>query len=281
MPAVRRKWCTIHEVATDRSTTSGLVGTEVVVSVPDTPGPSVVRRAAGSSRVVARPRLIWLEDVCFFPDRLVGTVMAPRDPAVTSKTGWAEAQLGPTGFRRPCTGAPLRTAKYALVRSGNVAAFGMRDGEPVHSLAEAEKAHAPRDLLVYGPTRKQYEGEMGGTNYEIATPKATAAAIHWVLHQHPGAVIVDGSDDWYSPAYVRPELLCQRYAVRPVALWHTGKSGLTPSGVVLDPRAYDLFRRRYERQWGFGPERCPGPPPGIGRPPCGCWEGEGLRVYRF
>jgi hypothetical protein len=270
-------------VARHRSALTDLEGSQVVVEVPPVPGPSAVREAKAGprSRVVARPRLVWLEDVSFFPGAVIGRVIAPRDPSVTSKSGWSDVAVTPDGFCRPCTGARLRTAKYALVRSGKIAAFGMRDGDPVRSLAEAENAHAPRDLLVYGPAREAYEGDMGGTNFEIATPQATAAAIHWVLGQHPGAVIIDGSDDWYSPAYVRPEVLCRRYGLRPVALWHTGKSGLTPSGVVLDPGSYEQFRRRYSRQWGFGPERCPGPPPGIGRPPCGCWEGEGLRVYRF
>jgi hypothetical protein len=93
-------------------------------------------------------------------------------------------------------------------------------------------------------------------------------------------VIVDGTDDWDAPMAVRPEQLVCQYEIQPLAWWHTGKSGQARSGVVLSDRDYAELRRRYAQEYGVDLESDPRfSAPGVARPECGCWNGEGIRVY--
>jgi hypothetical protein len=254
-------------------------------------------KATSSSKVLAYVDEIWLEDVSFFvsPSGLrsiqqsgartvccfvVGTVIGSRSSGATKKHGWSPVRLDVFDhgcFYRVRDGACVRTAKYARLRNRTIEAFGSRKGQPVGSLREFNPA--PAELPTYGPRRRTWRGEMDGLNYEPATAEATVEAIRWVHRQHPGAIIVDGSDDWDAPVQVRPEQFVHELGVRPLAWWHTGISGQCRSGVVLAPAEYERLARSYRRRFGCSVEACGYKPPSLTKPECGCWGGEGLRIY--
>jgi hypothetical protein len=261
---------------------------------------SIRAKPSSGSKVLGYVPEVWLEDVSFFVrpagvERIqesgvrnvccyvVGTVISARSPKVTKKNGWSTVRLDAFGdgcFYRATTGSCVRAAKYARVRDRKIEAFGVRNGEPVTSQRELSRVENPA-LAVLGPERQVWTGEMGGTNYKVASAAETARAIHWALREHPGAVIVDGSDDWNAPDHARPALLVRRYGIAPLAWWHTGTSGQEHTGVILSASQWAAFRRAYTREWGFPPDNCPAGPPPLKRPECGCYSGEGLAIYRF
>lgn len=268
----------------DVSTAAALrLGEAVVV----TPGERDFVVCAPSGASFGRAREIWLENVGFLvrgDEKVVlGTVIATRPAKVARKNGWSAIRADGQGgcFYRATTGVCARAALFARLVDGRIDAFGITDGDPMTSARDMETVRPARDLPVYGPQRKSWRGDMGGLNYQIASGPATLDAIRRVLERHPGHVIVDGSDDWNAPVHCRPELLAFRYGTRPVAWWHAGASGQTVSGALFDAAAWARFRRAFAAEWGFSPERCPWQPVGPERPPCGCYRGEGLAVYRF
>lgn len=252
-----------------------------------TPGERDFAVHAPSGASFGRTREIWLENVGFLVRErekvVLGTVIATRPAKVARKNGWSTIRVDGRGgcFYRATTGVCARAALYARLVDGRIEAFGIVDGDPMHSAREMETVRRARDLPIYGPQRKIWRGEMGGKNYEIATGPATLDAIRGLLERYPGHIIVDGSDDWNAPVHCRPELLTARYGTRPVAWWHAGASGQAVSGALFDAAAWSRFRRAFAAEWGFTPERCPWQPVAPQRPACGCYRGEGLAVYRF
>jgi len=228
---------------------------------------------------VEQIRRTGVRTVCAF---VVGTVLEDRPARVSRKRGWSpirfDADAG--GFIRARGGSLVRTARYAHLGERSMSAMGAANGEPFTSQRELAKNPGPVPPRVYGPVRESYRGELGGLNFQPATFTETARAISAVLDQHPGCVIVDGSDDWDAPEHVQiHELLCD-WGIRPVAWWHTGVSGATPSGAVLTPEQYEAFAAMYVARYGARPEfgrpgDRPFPPE---RPSCGCYGGEGLLV---
>lgn len=235
---------------------------------------------------IARVREIWLEDVAFtsHPYLVVGTVLSPRPAKVGHKNGWSQLRVDDTPIGcvyRPSTGTCVRTATFAWVRAeGGLRAFGVQYGDPFAQPMLAVAASKPSDgLPIYGPARKTWRGEMGGLNYDIAPADDVLAAVRDALGRHRGAVLVDGSDDWNAPVHARPQVLLERYGILPLAWWHAGASGQALSGALLSAPAWQRFRFMYMREFGYAPERS-GKPIGPARPSCGCWDGEGLRIYR-
>lgn len=126
------------------------------------------------------------------------------------------------------------------------------------------------------PERETWRGSMGGLNYREATPEATRAAMEHAWSRWPGAVIIDGTDDWEAPEWARPELWPEQMGARPLAFWHTGASGQSLSGLVLRPAEWRRVQAVFLRRFG---QRVP-----VSQLPkvatkCGCWDGEGVRVY--
>jgi hypothetical protein len=254
-------------------------------------------RPTSSSKVLAYVDEIWLEDVSFFVspgglDRIqktgsrtvccfvAGTAIGSRSAGATKKHGWGDVRLDV--FDRGCfyrvrDDACVRTAKYARLRNRKIEAFGSRRGDPVGSLREVNPG--PVDLPTYGPQRGTWRGEMDGLNFEVASAGATVEAIRWVHSVHPRGIIVDGSDDWDAPLAVRPEALVAEFGAHPLAWWHTGTSGQCRSGVVLAPEEYARFSAAYRARFRCDMEACGYAAPALTKPECGCWQGEGLRVY--
>lgn len=220
---------------------------------------------------------IWLKEAEFTATEVeclvVGVQVCPPAADVVGRTGWEDVELDadPSGcFYLKASGACVRRAVFARLKGASIQVFG------------AQK-RTPRDLRLptYGPRRQAWRGDMGGVNFEPATLSATLEAVRYTLEQHTCAVIVDGTDDWNAPDYVRPEVLVDRYGIVPLAWWHTGLSGQTRSGVVLTREQYAVLRAEYAVDFGCDLEAIPGlAEPPLTRDRCGCWKGEGLRVFR-
>lgn len=283
-----------------------LEGIEVAVRVTSGSGPPYSLRKVPSfaASVIGRLEQVWLEDAVFFVPGprvktlgaphvsrfVVGFIIRPRPTRVTTKHGWTVVRLDPESggcFQDARTGRCLRGAKYVRLYEGKIAAFGVQPGEAVGDAREwrGTRITPPglAGLPTLGPDRKSWVGEMGGTNFEPATREETLAAIRWALcERFPGAVIVDGSDDWDAPPTVRPELWAREFGLRPLAWWHTGTSGQTKSGLVLRRSQYDELRSLYRAEFGCDLEAIPGcGTPPLTRSSCGCWQGEGVAVYRL
>lgn len=54
-----------------------------------------------------------------------------------------------------------------------------------------------------------------------------------VFAAFPDAAVIDGSDDWYAPDWKRPQVWAERLGIKPLALFHSGVSGITRSGIVV------------------------------------------------
>lgn len=85
----------------------------------------------------------------------------------------------------------------------------------------------------------------GFVNYMGAAPQPDA-----VFRDFPDAVIVDGDDDWFAPKIKRPQVLAEKAGITPLALFHTGISGITRSGVVLSEADYERLREYFTATYG-------------------------------
>ena len=229
---------------------------------------------------------IWLEDVVFVGGGglgfVHGTVIEPRPVSVLRKHGWHTVEIDKVEggcFHLVHSGVCIQMAKYARLKPGKISAFGAVAGTVLEELDELEPV-PDYDIPTYGPPRKQWTGDMGGNNYELATVDDTLAELQRLLRRFPDAVIVDGSDDWDAPDYVRPQVLVARYGITPLAWWHTGRSGQTKSGVILRADDYSRLREAFRDQYGFEIDSIPGTKPvDIARSECGCWRDEGIAIY--
>lgn len=268
--------------------TESLVGRRVVVKLGErlSKGIVILEEPERGTAELARVREVWLGDVAFtsYPYVAVGTVLQPRPAKVGHKNGWAPLRID--GDQTGCvyqasTGTCVRTATFVWLRAeGGLRAFGIHYGDPFPEPRLAAVMPTPSDgAAILGPARRSWRGEMGGLNYDIASADAVLAAVRDALARHPGAVLVDGSDDWNAPVSARPQVLLARYGLAPLAWWHAGASGQALSGALLSPQTWQRFRTAYTREFGYAPERS-SKPIGPARPSCGCWDGEGLRIYR-
>jgi hypothetical protein len=208
---------------------------------------------------------------------VVGTVLAKRPASVTRKRGWYKVRFDP--FKQGCFFDPrndacLRTAKYVRLGDRHVEAFGPKAGENLASLRELNPA-----LTTVAPPRESWRGELGGLNFEPPSARAVARAVEAVQERWPGAVIVDGTDDWEAPRHMRPELWPHDLGIRPLARWHTGASGVSASGLVLGASEFRRLLEAYRRRYGVALQdvagrRSPGSPSA-----CGCWDGRAIRIH--
>jgi hypothetical protein len=223
---------------------------------------------------------IWLRDVELHapqdpraqPFRIVGTTMAPRRRELAKKNGWsrvrADAPVNGGCFFDVKSGECIVVGSFAWIDDGRLMVFG---GLPM----------APPSLqgAVVGPSRRKWTGDLGGTNYEKPDEAELARAVSKTLREYPGHVIVDGTDDWWAPVGLRVATLVDSYGIDPVAWWHTGVSGQTPSGALLTPSDYNRLRSVYRYDFGSDIESVGD----LGRSPnddCGCWSGRGIQIYR-
>lgn len=241
----------------------------VAVHVPPR-GPISVRRIGDGAQFILPE--VWLEDVSFrTPDVVEGTLMRTLEARVRDKNGWERIRMDlVTGgcFHGP-KGECVDKAAFAWVSNDEIQAMGAR---------QSDREAAVHTLPWVTPERRQWHGNLGGLNFDRAPSQDVKSMIDDVLHRHPDVVIVDGSDDWYAPDYVRPVVLVRQTQVHPRAWWHTGTSGQSPSGAIFDKRAYRRFRKAYRKLYGCFPEEVGDAE--AGRVGCRCWKGDGLKIYR-
>lgn len=241
----------------------------VAVEIPPR-GPFSVRRL-GDGATFVLPE-VWLEDVTFGPlGHIEGTLIASRDARVRTKNGWGRIRMDrvASGCFHDSNGSCVDKAAFAWIGADDIEGMGAR--------RQADEASAV-GLPWLGPQRRTWQGDLGGLNFDRPSPEQVQESVSAVLAERPGSVIVDGSDDWDAPDYVRPVVLVQQLGVAPLAWWHTGTSGQSPSGALFDRRSYRRFRRAYRHRFGCYPEQVGDVD--AGRRGCRCWQGNGFRIYR-
>lgn len=102
----------------------------------------------------------------------------------------------------------------------------------------------------YIPSQTQvHVGSSGFTNYWPVGRGSVADLVKDVLTKHPGSVIVNGDDDWFAHESKRPESFLPKLGIHKLALFHTGISGISSSGAVLDRKEFlrleDAYRQKY------------------------------------
>lgn len=241
---------------------------------------------------------LWLTDVSFFvsPSGLrriqktgsrtpccfvVGTVLKSR-PSKPRKSDWTEVRFNPFDpgcFYEVSSGQCVRGAKYVRLEKRTIYAMGVEYGEPVTSTRELNPRTGIDHLRVYNPERSSWQGNMGGENFDPPDEDAVIAELVQVWTDHPGAVVLDGTDDWFAPDMARPELFVELFEIEALALWHTGASGKSSSGIVLTQEQYELLNVRYRQLTGLYVEQVPSQRRQGSPSSCGCWDGSAFRVY--
>lgn len=101
----------------------------------------------------------------------------------------------------------------------------------------------------YLPGGKHTSSSIGAfVNYFGPKPDPKMVLSECEAKHGVGMVIVDGSDDWHSPASTRPQVWVPKDMI--VAYYHSGISGITRSGVVLRASDYDSLRRIHAEKYG-------------------------------
>jgi hypothetical protein len=214
---------------------------------------------------------LWLSGVTFIstrPATLVGTVLRTR-PRQPRSSGWRKLLLQDGAFFDAQTGRPMVGAQYVRLEPKTALLMG-----PIFG-----RRRSRRRLNIYNPARETWIGDMGGINYRRPSPEAIAAKLEHVWRDYPGAVVLDGTDDWFAPESARPELFEDMFGIDVLALWHTGASGKSTSGIVLSSDQYELLNRRYRTRLGHSIEHAPSKKMSGSHSDCGCWDGSAFVVY--
>lgn len=226
---------------------------------------------------------LWLSNARFVVSRglccVVGTVLETR-PKRPRRADWSEVAFdyGLRTFYEMRSYRYVRGARYVRLERGRIYAMGIEYGDPATSV---DQPLTERDgLRVFTPERDRWSGAMGGLNYERPDDEAVARALEDVFAAYPGAVVVDGTDDWFAPELARPELFMDLFEVEALALWHTGASGTSTSGIVLTEAEYERLNERYHDATGTYIEEVRSLRPKGSNSTCGCWDGSAFRVYR-
>ena len=94
-------------------------------------------------------------------------------------------------------------------------------------------------------------GSSGFLNYwRDRNTEDTSSLAARALKENEGCVVLNGQDDWTSPEWKRPETFCRTLGVEPVALFHTGISGVTSSGVVISKEDFNRLQDEYVARYG-------------------------------
>lgn len=197
--------------------------------------------------------------------------MLPVKPARPRAADWQTVSVR-HGTVYDSHGRELRGARFARLERGKLRVMGPYRGTRFG-------ANPRRDLHVYNPERRCWVGHMGGLNYEPPCDEAVGEALDEVWTDHPGAVILDGTDDWFAPEHVRPELFEDMFGIEVLALWHTGASGSSTSGIVLTEAEYETLNIRYRMENSYSLELVPSRKQKGSHSACGCWDGSAFVVH--
>jgi hypothetical protein len=105
-------------------------------------------------------------------------------------------------------------------------------------------------MKTYNAAGGASTGTTGFTNFVGKSNNEGALAA--VFADFPDAVVLDGSDDWYSNPLSRPSDICREMEIKPLALYHSGISGIAKSGVVI---RFEDFERLADEGLGHVSER--------------------------
>lgn len=107
-------------------------------------------------------------------------------------------------------------------------------------------------MKTYMAVSGSVTGSSGFTNHFAATHESLMSALQRCFSDHPDAVVLDGCDDFTDPEWKRPERFVRELGVQSIALFHSGTSGLTNSGIVIEGADYErlsgLYRDKYGRE---------------------------------
>lgn len=107
---------------------------------------------------------------------------------------------------------------------------------------EAGKRTRPE---VFNSASRTLVGTSGFTNY---IPGDQDAALKGVWEKYPTAVVVDGVDNWMAPAHKRGAIVGK--LVETLALFHTGVSGISMSGFVIEAEKLPGLEAAYLEEYG-------------------------------
>ena len=88
-------------------------------------------------------------------------------------------------------------------------------------------------LKTYTAHSNTHVGTSGFTNHFPGSSAKLAASLERVFAEHPGAVVLNGADDWYASESRRPVSIVRKLGIEPLAHFHNGISGIAKSGVVI------------------------------------------------
>ena len=95
----------------------------------------------------------------------------------------------------------------------------------------------------------KHVGTSGFVNYIGGASTARVhAALEAVFAEHPGAVVLDGSDDWYVNDCRRPGTFPNIFGIKPLARFHTGCSGISKSGIVVSRGDFERIELEFPTQ---------------------------------
>lgn len=103
------------------------------------------------------------------------------------------------------------------------------------------KAHH-RATYHYGRakvTGTSHTGTYGFTNYFAGSSEDVARGLEKVFADFPDAVVIDGSDDWFAKPWTRPGKFINAFEIKPLALFHSGSSGVSKSGIIITEEDFD------------------------------------------
>lgn len=93
-------------------------------------------------------------------------------------------------------------------------------------------------------TGTTYVGSSGFTNYSPSN-EALAEGLAEVFKNNPGAIVIDGNDDWYAPKLMHPGMIADECKIKTLGAFHSGVSGFTWSGIIIEKKDLKKFIRMF------------------------------------
>jgi len=88
-----------------------------------------------------------------------------------------------------------------------------------------------------------HTGSSGFTNYFGGyADEGLKKTLQEVFNDFSNVVVIDGSDDWYAELKYSPSSLCKKFDIEPRASFHTGISGISSSGRIIDETDFDRLK---------------------------------------
>lgn len=91
----------------------------------------------------------------------------------------------------------------------------------------------------------------GYIDYSFATQKQIQLTLQKVKEDFPNAIVIDGIDDWHRPLKDRPETWPKKLNIPILAYFHSGISGLSKSGIIIDRNEFFILKQKYEDTFGI------------------------------